>query len=138
MATIESQGTVFRVGDGGDPETFNAVGEVTGFDGPGGQANVIDTTNLASVRREKRMGIPDEGQITLNVNFDPSDTVGQGRLRTLRSTRAQGNFQVVYTDAGTTTWSFAGFVLGFAVSGAVDAVVTASITIEITGAVTES
>ena len=139
MATLESQGVKLQVGAGdGPPETFNDVGQVVDISGlRGGQATVIDVTNLASTRREKRMGLPDEGQLSLTVQYDPADTQ-QTRLETLRETRALGNFKVLLTDSGPTTFSFSGYVLSFSIDSAVDQVIQGSVTIEITGEVTKT
>jgi len=46
MAQVESQGTVFKVGDAASPEVFTAVGEVKEIGGPSGSAPVIDVSNL--------------------------------------------------------------------------------------------
>lgn len=131
---IESQGTVFKFSDGGSPTDFQTINNVTDFSGPGGQASVIDVSNLASTRREKKMGLPDEGQFTLNLNWDPDDTVHQA-LRTARNNRTRVEFQVTLTDGTPAVATFFGYVLGIALSGAVDGVVKASVTIEIDGAV---
>ena len=55
MATgaLETQGVVLKIGDGGGPEVFEAIGEVTDFDGPGGSANVIDAGRDMGPRRSK-------------------------------------------------------------------------------------
>jgi len=132
---IETQGTELKRGDGATPEVFTSVGEVTTFSGPGGSASVIDVTHLLSTAKEKRMGLPDEGQFTFEVNLVPSD-VAQTGLRSDRAARTLRNFELVLTDVSTTTLSFAAYVTGFALSGSVDNVTKASITLEITGAVT--
>lgn len=139
MATFESQGVKLQVGAGdGPPETFADVGQVVDISGlRGGQATVIDVSNLASTRREKIMGLADEGQLNITVQYDPAD-VQQTRLETLRGTRTLGNFKVLLTDGGPTTFDFSGYVLSFSVDFAVDQVIQGSITIEITGAVTKS
>lgn len=132
---IEAQGTVFKFSDGGSPTSFSTINNVTDFSGPGGQASVIDVSNLASTRREKKMGLPDEGQFTLNINWDPDDTVHQA-LRTARNNRTRVEFQATLTDGTPATATFFGYVLGIVLSGAVDGVIKASVTIEIDGAVT--
>src|SRR5579871_5136727 len=108
---IPTQGVAIKRGDGGAPETFTKIGEVVDFDGPGGKANIIDATSLDSVAKEKLAGLPDEGQVTLTINFVPSDTMQQG-LRNDRAARTLRNFQIVMTDTGHLTASFAAFVLG--------------------------
>lgn len=138
MATVESQGTVIQVGDGGATEVFNAIGEVTGFSGPDGTAAEIPVSNLSSSRVEVIMGLADEGRLTLNINFDPANANGQGRCRTLRSTRKAGTFKILFNDIGSTVWTFDAFVLGFPIEGAVDQVVSGTIQLRITGAIVEA
>lgn len=135
---IETQGVVIKRGDGtGSPETFTVIPEVISFDGPGGSGNVIDVTDLSSLAKEKRMGLHDEGQLTLEINYIPDNTV-HADLRSDRENRTLRNFQIVFTDTSDTTFDFAAFVTGFSISGGVDGVVTASVTLEISGAITES
>ena len=135
MASIETQGTVLSRGDGGGPEVFAAIGEVISFQGPGGAASVIDTTNLSSAAKEKRMGLMDEGQFTFELNLDTADTMQTG-LRADRTARTLRNFELALNDTATTVLSFSAYVLSFAIQGGVDAVVSASVTLEISGAVT--
>lgn len=117
--------------------TFETIPNVVSFQGPGGQASVIDVTNLASTAKEKRMGLRDEGQLSLTLHFNPDDTVHQG-LRTDRSNRTRRQFKITFTDATPVTWTFYGFVTQFSVQGGVDAVVESSVTIEIDGDITEA
>lgn len=131
---IESQGITVTVGDGGSPSDLQTLNNVVDLNGPGGQASVIDVSNLASTRREKKMGLPDEGQFTMNLNWDPDDTVHQA-LRTYRNNRTRAEFKVTFTDGTPSTATFFGYVLGISLSAAVDQVVKATVTIEIDGAV---
>jgi acetylornithine deacetylase/succinyl-diaminopimelate desuccinylase-like protein len=133
MATsIESQGVTLAISYGASPTSFVTIANVVDFSGPGGQASVIDITNLSSTFREKRMGIPDEGQVTFNVNLDP-DANSHTLIRNVRAARVACEFRLTLTDASPTTLTFDGYVLGFVISGAVDDVVKAAITIEIDG-----
>lgn len=132
---LETQGVMLEIGDGGTPETFVEVGEITDFTGPGGSASVIDVTHLKSTAKEKRMGLPDEGQFTFNVNLVPSDN-GQRHVFKSRKDRRLTNFKLTLTDAPATVLSFAAFVLEFSLSGAVDDKIPAAITLEISGPVT--
>ena len=117
--------------------TFETIPNVVSFQGPGGQASVIDVTNLASTAKEKRMGLRDEGQLSLTLHFNPDDTVHQG-LRSDRTNRTRRQFKITFTDATPITWTFYGFVTQFSVQGGVDAVVESSVTIEIDGDITEA
>lgn len=117
------------------PKMF--FGEITGFNGPGGAATVIDVTTLESTAKEKRMGLPDEGQFQIDFNFVPSGIPGAGQkfLRDKRTALAKVDFEVTFTDSIPTKATFSGFVLEFSVQGGVDDKVSGSSTIEITGAV---
>ena len=138
VKAVESQGVVISVADGGSPTgAFTTINNVTDFSGPGGQASVIDVSNLASSRREKLMGLPDEGQFGLTLNWDPDDS-GHQVLQTYRNARTRAEFKVVLTDATPKTGLFFGYVLGIVLSGSVDNAIKAAVSIEIDGAISWS
>lgn len=117
---------------------FDTIPNVVSFQGPGGQASVIDVTNLSSTAKEKRVGLRDEGQLSLSLHYDPDNDIQQG-LRTDRADRTRQRFKITFTDTSpATTWTFYGYVTQFSVQGGVDAVVEASVTIEIDGDITEA
>ena len=78
------------------------------------------------------MGLPDEGQFSIDLNYDPADA-GQARLFSIRNSQTLGNFRVTYANG--TIDTFSGYVLEFTTSGGLDDVLKAKATIEITGAV---
>lgn len=131
--SIESQGVRIAYSDGGSPSSFSFIGNIQSFSGPGGAASVIDVSNLDSTSREKRMGLPDEGQFSLELNLDP-DNATHVALRNARNNRTRLEFRITLTDTTATVIAFYGYVLNFTINGSVDAVVKASITIEIDGA----
>ena len=93
MATHESQGSTFAIQDSASPAVYQTVGQVTGISGlRGGGATVINTSNLASTRQEKVMGLPDEGQVTIACQYDPDDTNGQTAMETARDGRTLSSF----------------------------------------------
>lgn len=118
------------------PLEWVEIGEVVSHDGPGGSAAVYETTHLQSTAKEKKIGLPDEGQLTLAVNWCLATDLGQQEASNARKARTEKNFKLTFSDASTA--SFSGYVLGLSASGAVDDKVSGSITIEITGAVTWS
>ena len=131
---ITAQGiTISRFGT----TTFEVIPNVVSFQGPGGQAAVIDVTNLASASKEQRVGLRDEGQLTLTMHYNPDDLIHQG-LRTDRANRVRRQFKLTFTDNMPAIWTFYGYVTTFSVQGGVDAVVQASVTIEIDGEITEA
>jgi hypothetical protein len=129
---IASQGTKFYIGQEVSPTTYIQVGEVQTFDGPSGQANVIDTTHLGSAAKEKLIGLPDEGQITIGGNYVSSDN-GQDEMFEARNTQQRRDFKLELSNGE--LWLFQGYVLAFNISGGVDDKVNFSATVEITGAV---
>ena len=118
------------------PLDWIEIGEVVSHDGPGGSAAVYETTHLQSTAKEKKIGLPDEGQLTLAINWCLETDLGQQAASNARKARTEKNFKLTFSDASTA--SFSGYVLGLSASGAVDDKVSGSITIEITGAVTWS
>ena len=138
---IESQGAIFywSTTTAASTSTSHAVAEVVGFNGPSGGANVIDVSHLGSTAKEKLIGLRDEGQVTLDVNFRPG-TTAQDYLRACRAQRLMRKGVIQLNDNTTevarTKIIFDAYVGGFSISGAVDQVVKGSVTLEITGACT--
>lgn len=133
---IESQGVKIEVSSG-SPTAFATIGNVTSIKGPGGTASVIDVTNLLSSAKEKLMGLPDEGQVTMDINYDP-DNATHILLRGARRARTLCEFRLTLTDATATVLTFFAYVLGFSMDVAVDQAVKVSVTLEVDGAVTEA
>jgi len=129
---ISSHPTMIDIGDGAEPEVFTKIGDVMGFQGPGGSAKVIDSTHLESTAKEKRMGLMDEGQFAMDIAY--ADDAGQKAARDARSAQRLANFKVEFSDGSSA--AFTGFVLEFSVNGAVDDIVKGKITVEISGPVT--
>lgn len=132
---IESQGITIQRGDGGSPETFATIAEITDFDGPGGSASEIDTTSLDSTAKEFLVGLKDEGNFSFNANLVTGDTPQSG-LRTDRDNRTLRSFKITLTDTSSTTLTFSAYVMQFSISGAVDDKVSVAVTLRVSGAVT--
>lgn len=131
----DAQGTTLKIGDAASPEVFTAISEVTDISGPGGSAQVKDVTDLASTRKEKKMGLPDEGQITFTCFFIYGNTQHE-LLETRRAARTLTNFQLTIPTSPVTTKNFSGYVIATPKSFPTDGDVSANITIEISGAIT--
>ena len=133
---LDSQGMIIQRGTAASPIVWATVSEVSEMSGPGGQAAEIDVTDLSSTAKEFRMGLQDEGQITLSVNYIPTDTE-HALLRADRAAQTITNFQIIFTDSPQTTWRFTAFVLGLEISNSVDDVTKGSITLRVSGSITE-
>jgi len=134
---IEAQGTRFFWSTSTAVSSAQEIGEVKDFSGPGGGAAVIDVTHLQSTAKEKLIGLRDEGQLTMSVNFNATD-VGQIALKSDRATRTKRKALIKFNDAATNCAVFDAYCLLYQVTGAVDDSIAASITLEIDGAVTHT
>lgn len=138
VKAIESQGVKLAYSDGGSPSSFTNVGNITSISDLGGGAPPVnDVSNLDSTFREKLMGLPDEGQITVAFNPDP-DSAPHIALRTARKNRTRLEFRVTLTDTGPAIAAFYGYVMTFRQDIAVGQPVRGSMTIEIDGEVSWS
>jgi hypothetical protein len=132
---FSAQGTTISLGNGAQPEVFTVIGEVKSFDGPGGNVAMIDVTTLSSTAREKVAGLQDFGQMTLEINFDPTSLQHQN-LAAYAQSGAKHNYKITFSDAGGTTAVFTALVAQFRPSGQVDQIVAARVTLEVSGSVT--
>ncbi|MCG8430380.1 MAG: phage tail tube protein [Candidatus Omnitrophica bacterium] len=132
---IESQGILVFWSTSTAMSTAVAVNDVTGFNGPSGSANVIDITNLQSTAKEKQMGLPDEGQVSLDAIYNSTDA-GQVALRADRASRTKRNVAIKLTDGSSQLIHADAYCTNFSITGAVDDVLKASYTLELTGPLT--
>lgn len=120
--------------------TWVAIGQVLSISGAGGgEVGKRDTTNLASAAKTYAPTIPDNGEPSFEINWDPTDTA-HVQLMTWKDTPAAVNpqWKVTFATTGTHTSVFAGFVSNFdgPNAGGVDDNLTATVTITVSGPVT--
>ena len=136
-SALESQGMIIASGDGASPEVFATIPEVRSIGGPDGSDPEIDVTDLSSTAHEFRMGLKDEGSITLDMMYIPKNAV-HAALRADRAARTLRNFRITFTDSPATIWDFTAYVQSISVTNAVDSTTDASVTLRISGSITES
>lgn len=137
MAIYLSKGVTLSVcTTAGATTPFTKLAQILSVDGPSSTVDSVETTNLDSERREFRPGLPDGGELSLDLEFDPGDT-GHVFLRGAADAPDTYSFQVSYPTLPKATLDTAlGFVTEFAPkSGAPGEKITASCKIKITGAV---
>lgn len=123
MAGSAALGTVISIA--------GTVSEIVSFDGPSASSDTYDVSNMASSARTFVEGLVDNGEVTIEINYDPgvhdaiADFVGEA---------AKACF-ITMADSGTTKIDFSAFVTGFSPSGERDGILTATITLKITGPV---
>jgi predicted secreted protein len=128
------------MGNGASPEVFATIAEIRSLSGPTFQADVLDATvhNSPSPWRQFISGLLDGGEVSLDINFIPTDPThtasAAGGLLYAFKEREQHNFQIVFPDTGNTTWIFPGIVTGFEMSADPADILSASVTIKVNGA----
>lgn len=139
---INGQGATISVST--DGTTFIEVSEVKSFGGiGGGTASVKDVTHLKSKAKEKKLGLKDEGQVTLSGNYIEDDA-GQEMMKEARTNSTILTMKVELENKKTTngkgtTWEFDVYVQTFKKDGiAVEETVTFDSSCEITGEVIET
>lgn len=132
FAIDSSAYTSYTSGGTATPVAWTKVGEITDVNGPDGQASVFEVTHSESTAKEKKMGLPDEGKISLSLNLVPGNT-GQQAMRAARKARTSKAFRLTLSDG--TVLGFIANVLSFAIQGSVDNKMAASTTLDLTGPV---
>jgi len=110
------------------------VDGVNSYSGPSGGAAVIDVTNFQSTAKEKLQGLPDEGNITLELSVSSEIALSTGSLAKLRESRDARRIGH-YTMKLSTNVINEGlaYITTINPSGAVDDKIGLSVTVEITG-----
>lgn len=134
---IASFGTLVKIGDGGSSETFTTIAELRDISGPSFSLATVDVTpqTATGAWREFVATLLDAGEVTFDINFIPTENthdVGAGLIKDMKN-RTNRNFQVVWSDTGSTTWTLSTYITGFSPTAPVDGELSASITLKITG-----
>lgn len=111
---------------------------VTNFDGPGLSLDTADVTSHDSVGAwEEIVGtILRSGELVLSIVYDPADATHKyaaGGLLYDLVQRTAIALTLVFSDAGTTTWTFNALVTGFKPTAPVGDSLTAAVTLKGTG-----
>jgi predicted secreted protein len=134
---ISAFGTLLKKGDGGSPESFTTIAQVTNIGGPSLALDPIEVTCHTSTGGWKEFigGLLDGGEVSFDINYDPvgaTHNASTGLIADMVA-RTVRNFQLVFPDTGSTTWSFAALVTAFEPSEPIDDKLAASVTLKLTG-----
>ena len=136
-SAIKARGTKIKIGDGGTPETFTTIAEVTDISGPTDDTEEIEVTNHDSPAGTKEviMGDRDLGTLTFSGNFIPTNATHDWLTGMVAVHKAgtKHNFQLVYPDVGNTTRAFQAYIKTLTVKAASKAVLSFDGTLRITG-----
>lgn len=123
-----------------DGTAYTTVGQVLSISKPGGgEVGERDTTNLASAAKTRAPTIPDHGEVTFELNWDPTDAAHQQiQTWTITPPTTIPFWKVTFATTATHTAVFNAFVktLDGPNAGGVDDNLTASVTLAVSGGVT--
>jgi predicted secreted protein len=134
---VSSQTTQLKIGDGGGTEVFTAIGDVVSINGPNETRETIDVTDLDSTGREFKAALKDGGELTFETNYRPTNTQ-HIQLETDYDSGVLRNFQLVFSDTGNRTYSFAALITNLSPVVQAAEVLRRSITLKLSGAVTRA
>lgn len=134
---VFAQGTLLKAGNGAATEVFTTIAEVTNIGGPSLALDPVEVTNMDSTAgwREFIGGLLDGGEVSLTINYLPTNAThnASNGLIADMTNRTKRNFQLVFSDGSSTTFSFTALVTGFETGEPVDGQLTAEVTLKITG-----
>jgi len=136
-SAISSFGTLVKIGDGATPDAYTTIAELLDISGPNFSLGTKDVTaqTATGAWREFVATLLDPGEVTFDINFIPTENthdVGAGLIKDMTN-RTNRNFQVVWPDVGSTTWTISTYITGFVPKAPVDGSLGASVTLKITG-----
>lgn len=137
---IHGIGTLLKLGDGGSPETFSTISEVTELSGPSLEKETVEVTSHdtkanASSYKEYIEGVKDGGEVSLTLNFIPTDSTHGPTNGLLAEYESGGttNYKIVFPDSGSTTWTIPAICTGFEPEEPIDGQLTADVTLKVDG-----
>lgn len=107
------------------------AGTITGLGG--GQAVVQDTTSLDSAAKEFRMGLPDEGEVSVSLVIRQIADAGQIEVAKARRAQRVARFRVTSLLDPLLDIQFDALVLAISLNLEVDSPRTGEITLRVTG-----
>lgn len=140
MAETQAQiayGTILEFSDGGSPETFTALAEVTDITGPGMSRELPDATHMQSPGgwREFIGGLKDAGEITVEANHLPHNTThdAENGVLSLFASGERRAWRIRFPVSPEITWEMDAVVSAFEPSFPVEDKMMLSVTLKVSG-----
>jgi predicted secreted protein len=132
MPGIDGFGAQLQRGDGGAPEVFTPIANVTNVGGPGLSRNTIDVTSHDSpdAWMEFVGGLKDGGEVSLDVNYDPAK---HDELVADFDDEDPRSYRVVFPTEPPATWGIRAVMTGFEPSAPHDDKLAASLNFKVSG-----
>jgi len=137
QTALSAFGTLLKIGNGQSPEEFATLAELRSVSGPSISADTLETTTHNTPTPWKRFitGLLDGGEISADINFNPSEpthSATQGILAIMQA-RLCRNVQIVFPDDANTTWVAPCIVTAFEMSADPADILSASLTLKVAG-----
>jgi hypothetical protein len=130
-------GTQLSVSTTSSPLSYSAIPGVEGISGSGQTKNEIDVTAISDTAMKFVADLPNFGEFSFPLFWDPSETTHQALKTNYDATDGSLlDFKVTMDDAGAAEYTFSGFVKQWQVSHAKGAANKCDIVIKVTGAIT--
>ena len=134
-------GALLKRGDGGSPEVFTTVAEITSISPPSLDIPEVEVTHFESPNgfREYIPGLKDAGEFSFEINYVPNDATQNASTGIMANflARTTLNWKIEFPQfSGTPTWAFPGYIKAFEPNVPVDDKITATITVRVTSAPT--
>lgn len=126
--------TTYTSGGTATPVTYTTIGDVVSFSGFDGQASEIDVTDLSSTAKEFKLGLTDNGGVSVTLNTVKGDA-GQVALQAAKDAGTSRTFKLTLPSGTPSVATFTAFVKQMPVAGGVDAKVSSTVALRISGAV---
>ena len=133
MAYIIGAGTTLSRLTTPSPAAYTAIPQVREITPPALEMGTAETTHLTSSAREHVATIPDPGEVSFTLEWDP-DNAQHAALWTSFGAKTMETWRITMTDTTPTKIDFQGIIKNFGVDNLdVDAVATIPVTIQVSG-----
>lgn len=138
QTALSAFGTLLKIGDGqSGTEEFATIAELRSVSGPSITADTLETTTHNTPTPWKRYipGLLDGGEISADINFNPSEPTHDAvsGILAIMQARLCRNVQIVFPDDANTTWTAPCIVTNFEMSADPADILMASITLKVAG-----
>lgn len=111
---------------------YTTIADIKSITGPTTSRETYDVTHMESPNgwREHIAGLKDGGEVSSEINYNPTAVTHQALLDTYES-NSVSSWKIIFSDTSTIT--FSGILTKLDISAPMDNAMTASITIKVTG-----
>ena len=106
-------GTALQCGSTASPLGYTTIKGVEGFQGPTGSKPDIEVTAIDDTATQYVAGVPDYGNVTFDLFWDPDETTHAQLLSDFQTVGSSRNFKIVCVNTGLAVVTFAGEVKGW-------------------------